>query len=280
MNQVKTGLLMAAFGALAVGIGAYFLGQNGALIGLMVAFGFQAFAFFNGHKMAIRMAHGVPFDELDPRVQNQLGWLSQANEELSRRAGIPAPKLYISPDPQPNAFAAGRNPNVAVVCFNEGLINLMNRDEVVAVLAHELGHVKNRDTLIMTVTAAFTTFISLLANIAWFIPAGDNENRNPFVDLLMMVLAPITATLIQLAVSRTREYGADRTAAELVGSPEPMIRALQSLERGVTQIPSATAQPQTAHMYVAAPFNAGGFAKLFMTHPPISDRVRALRDLR
>lgn len=277
MNFLKTGILMALFGGLAVVVGRYFFGLQGAVIGLGAAVLFQSIAYFNGHKMAIRMAHGVAFEELDPRTQNQLAWLSAANETLSQRAGIPAPKLYISPDPQPNAFAAGRNPSVAVVCFNEGLLNLMPRDQVIAVLAHELGHVKNRDSLLMTVTAAFATFISFLAQLAWLIPRGDNEERNPIVDLLMMVLAPITATVIQMAISRTREFGADRAAADLIGSPQPMISALRSLERGTERIPSATAQTASAHMYIASPFSGGGLMKLFMTHPPIEERVRALQ---
>jgi len=257
---------------MAVGVGGYFFGTQGAVIGIVVAFLFQAFAYFNGHKMAIAMSHSQPV------APGSIPWLEQANRDLSERAGIPAPTLYLSPDPQPNAFAAGRNPSVAVVSFNQGLLDLMPRDQVIAVLAHEIAHVKNRDSLTMTVAAAFGTFITFLANIAWLIPRGDNEDRNPLVDILMMIFAPLAATVIQLAISRTREYAADRMAADLVGSPEPMIGALQSLERGTNRIPTHTAQPTTAHMYIASPFGgAKGLMKLFMTHPPIEDRINALR---
>lgn len=266
---------MAAIAGFALWIGSYFFGQQGAVIGLAVAFLLQAVAYFNGHKMALAFARAQPLRA------GQLPWLEQATAELSQRAGIPAPQLYISPDPQPNAFAAGRNPSVAVVCVNEGLLNLMDRREVVSVVAHEIGHIRNRDTLTMTMVAAFATFISFLANIAWLIPRGDGDDeRNPIVDLLMMFLAPVIATMIQMAVSRTREFAADRAAAELTGDPNAMIDALRRLETGTQRIPSGTAQPATAHMYIAAPFRGGGFMKLFMTHPPTEDRIRALAELR
>jgi len=265
---------LAAIGGLAVWIGSYFFGPQGAVIGLVLALLFQSISFFQGHKIALSFARA---QELAP---GELPWLQDAAEELSRKAGIPTPKMYISPDPQPNAFAAGRNPSVAVVCINEGLINAMGRREVIAVLAHEIGHIRNRDTLIMTVVAAFATFISLLANIAWFLPRGDNEDRNPISDILVMLLAPISATLIQMAVSRTREFAADRTAAELMGEPTSMMNALASLERGTHRVPSYTAQPATAHMYIAAPFTGGGLMKLFMTHPPIEERIARLGQLR
>lgn len=274
MNTLKTGVLLAAMAGFALWIGSYFFGQQGAVIGLVVALLLQAVAYFNGHKMALGFARA---QKLQP---GQLPWLERATAELSQRAGIPTPQLYISPDPQPNAFAAGRNPSVAVVCVNEGLLSLMNQREVVSVVAHEIGHIRNRDTLTMTVVAAFATFISFLANIAWLIPRGDNEERNPLVDLLMMFLAPVVATIIQLAVSRTREFAADRAAAELTGDPNSMIEALRRLESGTRQVPSYTAQPATAHMYIAAPFRGGGFMKLFMTHPPTEDRIRALSELR
>jgi heat shock protein HtpX len=273
MNTLKTGLLLAAMGAAAVGIGAYFFGTNGAVIGLVIAFAMQAISFFGGHKIALSYAKAVPLQ------RQQLPWLWDANVQLSERAGIPAPTLYLSPDPQPNAFAAGRNPKVAVVCFNQGLIQAMRQDEVIAVLAHEIAHVKNRDSLIMTVTAAFASFITFLAHMAFFLRSGDDD-RNPLVDLLFMLLAPIAATVVQLAISRTREFAADRTAAELMGDPGPMMRALESLERGTHAIPSRTAEPATAHMYIASPLSGAGFSKLFSTHPPIKDRVAALAQLR
>ena len=272
MNTLKTGILMAAVGALAVGIGAAFFGLNGALIGLAIALVFQAVALFAGHKMALASAHAV---ELAP---DQLPWLHEAANRLAQRAGIPTPKLYISPDPQPNAFAAGRNPEVAVVCINEGLIKVMPQEEVIAVLAHEFGHIKNRDMLTMTITAAMVTFINVLAYAAYFIPmGGDSRRGNPLVQLAIMILAPITATMIQLAISRQREFAADRMAAELVGTPRPMIEALQTLETATNRIESRTAQPAMAHMYIANPF--GGGSSLFQTHPSVEQRIAALRKL-
>jgi heat shock protein HtpX len=265
---------MAAIAGFALWVGSYFFGTQGAVIGLGAALLLQAVAYFNGHKMALAFARA---QELRP---GELTWLRQATDELSQRAGIPAPRLYLSPDPQPNAFAAGRNPGVAVVCINQGLLNAMGQREVVAVVAHEIGHIRNRDTLTMTVVAAFATFISFLANIAWIIPRGDNEERNPLVDLVMMVLAPFVAMFIQMAISRTRDFAADRAAAELTGDPTSMIDALRALERGTHRVPSYTAQPATAHMYIASPFRAGGIGKLFMTHPPVEDRIRALAELR
>lgn len=273
MNTLKTGILLAVVGAIAVGIGAAFFGTNGAIIGLLIAFAFQGFSLFAGHKMAISFARG---QELGP---NDIPWLQQAAERLSQKAGIPTPKLYLSPDPQPNAFAAGWKPDVAVVCFNRGLLDLMPQDEVIAVLAHELAHIKNRDMLTMTVAAAAASFINMIAHLAYFLPMGDDRERNPLVGLLLMIFAPITATMIQLAISRTREFGADATAAELLGTPRPMMNALASLDRGTHSIPSATAEAATAHMYIASPFNGQGLMKLFSTHPPVADRIRALQAL-
>ncbi|HWA78994.1 MAG TPA: M48 family metalloprotease, partial [Acetobacteraceae bacterium] len=227
MNTLRTGVLLAAISALAVGIGAAFFGINGAVIGLLVAFAMQGFSLMAGHKLALSFAKAQP---LGP---DELPWLHDAADMLARRAGIPTPKLYISPDPQPNAFAAGRSPEVAVVCINEGLLRLMPQDEVISVLAHEFGHIKNRDILTMTVTAAMVSFINMLAYLAYFLPVGsDNRRGNPLVQLAIIVLAPITATLIQLAISRQREFAADRASAELVGSAQPMIEALRDLDAG------------------------------------------------
>jgi heat shock protein HtpX len=260
-------------GAIAVGIGAAFFGVKGAIIGLVIALAFQGFSLFAGHKMALSFAHARQLGT------NELPWLHQAAERLAQRAGIPTPTLYLSPDPQPNAFAAGWKPDVAVVCFNQGIIDLMPQDQVIAVMAHEFAHIKNRDMLTMTVAAAAATFINMIAHLAYFIPIGDGRERNPLVGLLIMIFAPITATMIQLAISRTREYGADATAAELLGTPRPMINALASLDKGTHSIPSATAETATAHMYIASPFNGQGIAKLFSTHPPMEDRIRALQAL-
>lgn len=272
MNTLRTGILLAAVSALAVGVGAAFFGVNGAIIGLLIALAMQGFSLMAGHTMAIRFAHGVPLGA------NELPWLHDAADMLARRAGIPTPKLYISPDPQPNAFAAGRNPEVAVVCINEGLLRLMPRDQVISVLAHEFGHIKNRDILTMTITAAMVSFINMLAYLAYFIPVGgDGRRSNPLVQLAIIVLAPVTAVFIQLAISRQREFAADRASADLVGDYHPMVEALRSLDAGTEQIESRTAQPATAHMYIASPFGSRGLS-LLRTHPTIEQRIAALED--
>lgn len=264
---------MAAVGALAVGVGAAFFGMKGAVIGLIVAFAFQAISLFSGHKMALASARA------EPLAPNDLPWLHDAAEMLAKRAGIPVPKLYISPDPQPNAFAAGRSPEVAVVCINEGLLRLMPKEQVISVMAHEFGHIKNRDILTMTITAAMVTFINLLSYVAYFIPVGgDNRRGNPLVQLAIIILAPITATMIQLAISRQREFAADRASVELTGHAMPMINALKSLDSAAEQIPSATAQPAMAHMYITSPFGRNGMS-LFRTHPTVEQRIEALRQL-
>lgn len=272
MNTLRTGILLAAVSALAVGVGAAFFGARGAVIGLVLAFAFQAIGLFSGHRMALSFAKAEPLPD------GAMPWLHDIAARLAQRAGIPVPKLYISPDPQPNAFAAGYKPEVAVVCINRGLLEAMPHDEVAAVLAHEFGHIKHRDILTMTVAAAMVSFINMLAYLAYFIPVGGEGRRgNPLVQLAIILLAPITATLIQLAISRQREYGADRAAAELIGTPRPMIEALQTLESGTKQIPSYTAQPATAHMYIASPF--GNVGSLFRTHPSTEQRIAALRRL-
>ncbi len=269
MNTLKTGILLIAIGALSVGLGGMLFGMKGAMLGLTIALLLQAFAFFNGHKMALRYAHAEP---LQPGA---LPWLEDAVRQLSAKAGIPEPGMYISPDPQPNAFAAGRKPEVAVVCINRGLIEMMPQEQVIAVLAHELAHIRNRDTLTMTVTAAMASFVNMLAYAAYFF--GDRD-RSPLVGLFTALLAPITATMIHLAISRTREFAADRMASELMGTPVPMMGALRSLEKGTDRIPSHTATPATASMYIASPLH-GGLMGLFSTHPPIEKRVEALQRL-
>jgi heat shock protein HtpX len=273
LNTLKTGLLLAIVGAIAVGIGAAFFGAKGAVIGLLIALAFQGFSLFAGHKMALSFAKA---QELDPR---EIPWMFEAVQRLSEKAGVPPPKVYLSPDPQPNAFAAGWKPEVAVICVNRGLLELMPQDQVIAVLAHEIAHIKNRDMLTMTVAAAAASFINMIAYLAYFVPMGDDREHNPLAGLLLMIFAPITATLIQLAISRTREFGADATAAHLLGTPKPMMSALQSLDRGTHSIASPTAQPSTAHMYIASPLSGGGLSKLFSTHPPVEDRIRALAAL-
>lgn len=273
MNTLKTWLLLGALAALAVGIGRLF-GPTGALIGLAFGLVTNGVAYFFGDKIALTSVGARP---LQP---GELPWLHEAADRLSRRAGIPPVPIFLSDDPQPNAFAAGRGPGKAVVCINVGLLNAMTPTEVEAVLAHEIGHIVNRDTLIMTVAAATVGVITYIVQIgAMFGGPQDEEGRpNPIAGLLLMIVAPLAGMMIQFAISRSREYAADRKSAELLDSAAPMINALRKLERGSEEIPSRYAQPATAHMYISSPLRGGGLMGLFSTHPAIGDRVRKLAD--
>ena len=271
MNTLKTWLLLGALAALAVGIGRLF-GPTGAIVGLAFALVSNGVAYFFGDKIALSSVGARP---LEP---GKLPWLDEAAARLCGRAGIPTVPLYVSDDPQPNAFAAGRGPGKAVVCLNMGLIEAMRPKEVEAVLAHEIGHIVNRDTLIMTVAAATVGVITYLAQMGMFFGGGrneDGESANPIALLLMMIVAPFAGMLIQFAISRTREFAADRKSAELMDSAAPMINALRKLEHGAATVPSAYARPATAHRYAVAPISLRG---LFSTHPDIAERVRRLAE--
>jgi heat shock protein HtpX len=275
MNYLKTGLLMALMAGLFLAIGGLVGGKSGLLIGLAFSLLFNFGTYWFSEKIAIGFARGVAV----PRG-GDLDWLHRLNDEFSRRAGIPSPNLYLSPDPQPNAFACGRGPGHASVCVNHGLIANLSQREVAGVLAHELAHVKNRDTLTMTIVASFASAIMFISRMAWFIPMGnsrDGEGGNPLAGLLVMILGPIAAMLIQMGVSRVREFEADRVGSEISGDPNALADALENLHAGTHAIESATAQPATAHMYISNPFNAEGLMALFSTHPPMRERVRRLR---
>lgn len=264
---------MVFMAALFIGAGYLLGGQGGMLVALLISLVFNFGAYWFSEKIALNFARAKPL------APGQLTWLAEANTQLSQRAGIPAPSIYISPDPQPNAFACGRGPGAAAVCFNVGLIEGMSQREVIGVLAHELAHIKNRDTLTMTVVASIASAIMWLTYIAMFF-GNDRNNSNVFALLVVWLLGPIAASLVQMAVSRTREYAADKTAAQLMGDGNPLADALESLARTTQMIRSETAAPATAHMYIANPLRAEGLAGLFSTHPPIEDRVRRLRAMR
>lgn len=281
MNTLKTGLLMAAITALLMLCGNVIGGQAGLFIALGFAVVMNFGMYWFSDKMVLKMTRAIP---LDPAQAPELYAMT---ERLVQRAGIPMPRLYLIPDPSPNAFATGRNPAHSAVAVNQGLLDLLNRDEVEGVVAHELAHIKNRDTLISTVAATFAGAISALGNMAMFAGmfAGGSEDRpNPIALLVMAIAAPIAATLIQLGISRTREYAADRTAAELVGRPDGLQNALLKLERGAQMVPNHSMTPSTAHMCIVNPLTGrqalGMMAKLFSTHPPISERVRRLEEAR
>ena len=275
-NTAKTAVLLAGLGGLMVAIGSLF-GQGGALIGLVLALAMVGFSYWKSDSLAIRAARAQPADE------RQFPQYYAIMRELTARAGMPMPKLYVSPEMQPNAFATGRNPEHAAVAITVGLTRVCSWDEIRGVLAHELSHVRNRDILIGSVAAAVATAISFAANMAmWGAMFGggrdDDEGGNPLGLLLAAIVAPIAAGLLQMALSRSREFEADRTGADLIGTGEPLARALEKLEAYSKQVPM-NVQPAQASAYIVNPLNGRqvNFANLFRTHPTTAARVARLR---
>jgi heat shock protein HtpX len=274
-NTAKSFILLAGLGGFFVLLGRVFAGPAGMTIGLVMGLLMVGFSFWFSAKLAIRSAHAVEVTE------QQYPQYYQIMRELSQRAEIPMPKLYVAPNPQPNAFATGRGPKNAAVCINEGIINALSWDELAGVLAHELAHVKNRDVLIGSIAAAIGTAISFIANMAMFFGGGgDDEDRpNPIAAIAMMMLAPMAASIIQMAVSRSREYEADRAAARMMGDGEPLARALEKISFGVNRRPVMVNPNQASH-YIANPLGGlrmAGMGKLFTTHPPMEERIARLR---
>ena len=272
----RTALLLAGMTGLFVAIGFMIGGQQGMLIAFAVACAMNLFAYWNSDKAVLRMANAQPIGPNDaPR-------LYQMTQTMAARAGLPMPALYVIHDDQPNAFATGRNPQNAAVAVNTGLLNSMSEREVAGVVAHELAHIRNRDTLIMTVTATIAGAIGMLAQFgAFFGMARDADGRpaNPIAGILIMILAPIAAMIVQMAISRSREYEADRVGAEIVGDPNALADALESLEAGVHRIHSQWAEnnPAAAHLCIVNPLAGVGTDNLFSTHPKTANRVAALR---
>ncbi|HRW61423.1 MAG TPA: zinc metalloprotease HtpX [Defluviicoccus sp.] len=274
MNTTRTAILLAGLTALFLAVGYMIGGGSGMLIALLVAIATNAFAYWNSDKMVLRMYGAQP---VDARSAPELWGLI---EQLTHRAGLPMPKVYLIDTPQPNAFATGRNPENAAVAATTGLLRILNHQELAGVMAHELAHVKNRDTLIMTVTATLAGALSMLANFGLFFGGNRSENNsNGIANLLLIILAPIAAMLVQFAISRTREYGADRMGAEICGHPLWLASALQKLEAGAKRIanPAADQNPATAHLFIVNPLHARSITSLFSTHPSTEDRVRELR---
>lgn len=274
-NTVKTAALLAGLGGLMVLIGSFF-GRGGAVIGLVLGLVIVGASYWKSDALAIRAARAVPADE------RQMPEYFAVVRDLSQRAGIPMPRLYVSPELQPNAFATGRNPEHAAVAVTQGLLQVCDWEEIRGVLAHELGHVRNRDILIGSVAAAVATGISFIANMAmWGAVLGggrdDREGGNPFGALAAALLAPIAASLLQMALSRSREFEADRSGAELVGTGEPLARALQKLEAYAKRVPMDVA-PAQAQAYIVNPLTGRNvsFANLFRTHPTTEERVARL----
>lgn len=273
MNHLKTYALLAAMTALFGGVGYLVGGTGGMLIALAIAAAMNLFAYWNADKMVLRHFRAQPIDPRhpDPRVRAY----AEDTLALAQAAGLPPPAIYIIDNPQPNAFATGRDPQNAAVAATTGLIGLLSRDEIRGVMAHELAHVKNRDTLTMTVTATIAGAVAMLANFALFF--GDRD-RNPLVGLAIMFLAPIAASLVQMAISRAREYEADRIGAEIGGDPEALARALQKIESYAKQRVNVDAErnPAMAHLFIINPLSGQGADNLFSTHPSTQNRITQL----
>lgn len=275
MNYLKTAILLAGMTAMFVGIGFMLGGPTGMLIALAIAVGMNVFAYWNSDRMMLSM-YGAT--EVDAR---SAPGLYGTVEQLADRAGLPMPKVYIIDTDQPNAFATGRNPENAAVAASSGLLRILSTEEVAGVMAHELAHVKNRDTLIMTITATVAGAISMLATFAMFFGGNRNNPLGLIGTILIMILAPIAAMLVQMAISRTREYAADRAGAEICGHPLWLASALGKLERGAQQIdnPEAENNPATAHMFIVNPLHARSIDGLFTTHPNMQNRIAKLREM-
>ena len=274
MNTMRTGLLMAALMGLFLAVG-YLLGrEQGMFIAFLVAAGMNFFAYWNADKMILRM-HGAR--QIDGQSAPEFYALVT---ELARKAELPMPKVYIMDNQQPNAFATGRNPDNAAVAATTGLLTLLGREEVAGVMAHELAHIKNRDTLVMTLTATFAGAISMLANFGMFFGGRDRNNPLGAVGaILMLFLAPLAAMLVQMAISRTREYGADRLGANISGEPLSLASALAKISGAARRIenPSAEANPASAHMFIINPLSGQRMDNLFSTHPSTENRIAALQ---
>jgi heat shock protein HtpX len=272
-NNLKTAMLLAALGALCMFIGSFW-GTNGLVVGLLVGLAMCGGSYWYSDKLAIRSARAIPV------TADQMPQYHRIMAELCARADLPMPRLYVSPDAQPNAFATGRSPEHAAVCVTEGLLHTLSWDEIQGVLAHELSHVRNRDILIGSVAAAVAmgiTFVATLARFAMIFGGGRSDNRdNPIAGLLMLILAPIAAGLIQAAISRSREFEADASAARLLGSGEPLARALEKLDAGAERIPSGI-NPAEASAYIVNPLRGRNVTNLFSTHPPAEERIARLR---
>ena len=275
-NGLKTALLLGLLSGLILAIGQYFGGANGLVIGLVFAVVMNFGSYWFSDKIVLRMYRAQEVGAGHP--------LFTMVERLSRQAQLPMPKVYIIPDPSPNAFATGRNPSHAAVAATEGILQVLDQRELEGVIAHELAHVKNRDILISSVAATLAAVIMFAAQSAQFAAMfggyggrGDDRDRgnNPIALLAMIILAPLAATLIQLAISRSREFAADATGAQIAGSPYGLADALRKIESAARRVP-LQANPATAHMFIVKPFSGGGLAGLFSSHPPTEDRVRAL----
>lgn len=273
-NLVKTAILMAAITALFMAVGALIGGRSGMLIALLVAVGMNFFSYWFSDALVLKMYNAQQVDETSaPQFYRMI-------QELARNAQLPMPKVYLIEEDAPNAFATGRNPEHAAVAATTGILRVLTERELRGVMAHELAHVRHRDILISTISATMAGAISMLANFAMFFGGRDSEGRstNPIVGILVMILAPIAASLIQMAISRAREFEADRGGAEISGDPAALASALDKIHRYAQGMPMATAEahPETAQMMIMNPLSGGGLRGLFSTHPSTEERITRL----
>jgi heat shock protein HtpX len=273
MNVFRTAILMAVLTGIFVAVGYLIGGQTGMLIAFLVAAAMNFFAYWNSDKAVLAMYRAQEVDE------STAPDLVRMVRQLAQKAEIPMPRVYITDNPQPNAFATGRNPEHAAICATTGIMERLSKEELAGVLAHELSHVKNRDTLTMTITATLAGAISMLANFAFLMGGRDRNNPLGIVGvILVMVLAPIAAMLVQMAISRAREFEADRTGAEISGRPLWLASALGRIESAHEHIGNDDAErhPATAHMFIINPLSGSSIANLFSTHPPTAERIARL----
>jgi heat shock protein HtpX len=277
MNFIKTAMLIAVMTALFMLVGYAIGGSGGMVIALVIAFAVNVFSWWNSDKMVLRMHNAVEADQANaPEFFSII-------RALSERAGLPMPRVYLINSEQPNAFATGRNPQNAAVAASTGLLEQLTKEEVAGVMAHELAHIENRDTLTMTITATLAGAISMLGNFAFFF-GGNRDNNNPLGGLgtlLAIIVAPLAAMIVQMAVSRTREYSADRRGAEITGNPLWLASALKKIQAAAKQIPNYRAErfPASAHMFIINPLFGLGADSLFSTHPATENRVAALEEM-
>ncbi|HVY59522.1 MAG TPA: zinc metalloprotease HtpX [Xanthobacteraceae bacterium] len=279
MNYLRTAILLAGLTALFMGVGYLIGGQSGAVIAFLIAAATNFFSYWNADRIVLSM-HGA--HEVDERTAPEFVGLVR---DLARRANLPMPRVYLMDNPQPNAFATGRNPQHAAVAATTGLLDMLTREEVAGVIAHELAHVRNHDTLTMTITATIAGAISMLAQFGMFFGFGGSRDNNNGVGLIgtlaMVILAPIAAMLVQMAISRTREYAADEMGAQICGRPDWLASALGKIDRAAHAIPNDTAEqsPATAHLFIINPLSGERMDNLFSTHPATENRIAALERL-
>ncbi|MHB8155993.1 MAG: zinc metalloprotease HtpX [Desulfocucumaceae bacterium] len=280
MNTLKVWLLMGGLSILLVLMGNAIGGSSGAFIFFLIAMAMNFFSYFYSHKIAIKMTRSYPVSEAEAPE------LYEIVKRLSQRAGLPMPKLYVTPSDQPNAFATGRNPSNSAVAVTEGIMRLLSRSEVEGVLAHELAHIKNRDVLVGTIAATLAGAIAMIGNMLQWgaifgLGRGDDEEGGSgiFGVLIMAIVFPIAAMIIQLAISRSREYGADATGAQIAGSSGGLANALLKMESAAHRIPMQVS-PAASHLFIVNPLSGATMAKLFSTHPPIQERVERLNAMR